>query len=303
MEDSVFYELVKNSTCAKMLKTDAQSHLFCSKDTTSLLFLAKAFIEKENNKTNSADIVYLPVGERVAVSDIEQITSSAHLTPLELKYKYFIIKSGETMNDFAANKLLKILEEPPAKVKIIILSTDEYSVLPTIRSRCIVTNFPPFSFRDISLIADKLYIDSPNLKVAKALSLGSISRLKKAILGEYQPIEDLVFDTLLNMKKSNMVSKYSFLLQQQKEAINDIIDMFELVFTDVLKISEGGNILLSHRIDELNSIARFYDVHTIIRLKSVIDKARERLINYGHIVSIIDEFLFSLLEVRQRCQL
>lgn len=300
MEESIFYDLVKSSACAKMLKTDAQSHLFCSKDTKALLLLAKVLIEKENNKNISADIIYLPKGERVAVSDIEEITTTAHITPLELKYKYYIISSGQTMNDFAANKLLKTLEEPPARVKIIILSVDEYSVLPTIRSRCNITNFPPFSYQDIAQVAKKLYSDSPFLQQAKALSLGSLTRLQKAIKGEFKPIEDLVFDTLLNMRKSSSVSKYSYLLQKQKDNLSDIIDMFELVLTDALKLSGSGDIVYRH--EQIKLILDFYNASTIIRLKPVIDKARERMVNYGHTASIVDEFLFSLLEVRQKCQ-
>ena len=40
------------------------------------------------------------------------------------------------MSEEAANALLKTLEEPPPQVLILLLTADEDSILPTIRSRC-----------------------------------------------------------------------------------------------------------------------------------------------------------------------
>lgn len=50
--------------------------------------------------------------------------------------KTFIISQAERMNPAAANKLLKLLEEPPAHIMFILISSRPETVLPTIRSRC-----------------------------------------------------------------------------------------------------------------------------------------------------------------------
>lgn len=47
-----------------------------------------------------------------------------------------VITEADTMNLPAANALLKILEEPPASVYFILVSSKQKSLLPTIRSRC-----------------------------------------------------------------------------------------------------------------------------------------------------------------------
>jgi len=54
-----------------------------------------------------------------------------------------LITEAEAMNASAANALLKILEEPPASVYFILVSTRSKSLLPTIRSRCRVIPFGP----------------------------------------------------------------------------------------------------------------------------------------------------------------
>lgn len=54
-----------------------------------------------------------------------------------------LITEAEAMNPAAANSLLKILEEPPASLYFILVSSNVKSLLPTIRSRCRVIPFGP----------------------------------------------------------------------------------------------------------------------------------------------------------------
>jgi DNA polymerase-3 subunit delta' len=54
-----------------------------------------------------------------------------------------LITEAEAMNAAAANSLLKILEEPPASLYFILVSSKTKSLLPTVRSRCRVITFGP----------------------------------------------------------------------------------------------------------------------------------------------------------------
>jgi DNA polymerase-3 subunit delta' len=54
-----------------------------------------------------------------------------------------LVTEAEAMNGAAANSLLKILEEPPASVYFILVSSRTRLLLPTIRSRCRVIAFGP----------------------------------------------------------------------------------------------------------------------------------------------------------------
>jgi len=56
--------------------------------------------------------------------------------------KVAIIHEAERMHIAAANIFLKTLEEPPANTLILLLTTHPYSLLPTIRSRCLHFRFP-----------------------------------------------------------------------------------------------------------------------------------------------------------------
>jgi DNA polymerase III subunit delta' len=78
------------------------------------------------------------------VSDIEEpVVAAAARTPFESARRVFVIEAVETMNDQAANRMLKTLEEPPAFVHLLLLSDRRQDVLETIASRCQCVRFDP----------------------------------------------------------------------------------------------------------------------------------------------------------------
>jgi DNA polymerase-3 subunit delta' len=80
----------------------------------------------------------------VLVSDIEEpVVAAASRTPFESKRRVFVIEAAGTMNDQAANRMLKTLEEPPSFAHLILLAEHREDVLPTIASRCQQVRFDP----------------------------------------------------------------------------------------------------------------------------------------------------------------
>jgi DNA polymerase-3 subunit delta' len=82
----------------------------------------------------------------VLVSDIDEpVVAAATRTPFESTRRVFVIEAAGTMNDQAANRLLKTLEEPPPFAHLILLAEHREDVLPTIASRCQQVRFdaPP----------------------------------------------------------------------------------------------------------------------------------------------------------------
>jgi DNA polymerase-3 subunit delta' len=78
------------------------------------------------------------------VADIDgPVVGAASRTPFESARRVFVIEGAETMNEQAANRLLKTLEEPSPYVHIILLADELGAVLPTISSRCQHVRFDP----------------------------------------------------------------------------------------------------------------------------------------------------------------
>ena len=87
---------------------------------------------------------------QIGVDETHEIIKSLSLKSYEGGYKVMLIWMAEKMNTAAANKLLKLIEEPPDKTFFILIAEDEAQIIQTIRSRCQVLHFPPLSDRVIT---------------------------------------------------------------------------------------------------------------------------------------------------------
>jgi DNA polymerase-3 subunit delta' len=100
------------------------------------------------------------------VGDIEEpVVAAATRTPFESSRRVFVIEGADTMNDQAANRMLKTLEEPPPFVHLVLLTDRREDVLPTIASRCQAVRFDPLP---PALIAARLGDVEPEIEPERA---------------------------------------------------------------------------------------------------------------------------------------
>lgn len=85
----------------------------------------------------------------IGVDQAEEIVKSLQLKSYEGGFKVMIIWMAEKMNISAANKLLKLIEEPPEKTIFILIAEDEEQIINTILSRCQILHFPVLNEQDI----------------------------------------------------------------------------------------------------------------------------------------------------------
>lgn len=82
---------------------------------------------------------FTPAMERsmgILTEQVVALQQKAGFMPAEGSRRIFIISQAERLHPAAANKLLKLLEEPPQHVLFILVSSRPDMLLPTIRSRC-----------------------------------------------------------------------------------------------------------------------------------------------------------------------
>jgi len=92
------------------------------------------------------------------VGDVEEpVVAAATRTPFESTRRVFVIEAAHTLNDQAANRLLKTLEEPPSFAHLLLLSDRREDILPTIASRCLHVRFDPLPSE---VIAERLLADA-----------------------------------------------------------------------------------------------------------------------------------------------
>jgi DNA polymerase-3 subunit delta' len=114
----------------------------------------------------------------------EAVVGAATRTPFEAPWRVFVIERADTMNDEAANSLLKTLEEPPHYVVLLLLTDRPSQVLPTIASRCQPVRFDAVG---ADALAERLQSRGVAPDAARAcarLSLGDGSRALALALGD-----------------------------------------------------------------------------------------------------------------------
>jgi DNA polymerase III subunit delta' len=116
------------------------------------------------------------------VADIEEpVVAAATRTPFESARRVFVIEAVETMNDQAANRMLKTLEEPPPFAHLVLLTDRREDVLPTIASRCQHVRFDPLA---PERIAERLEGVPGERALACARLAGGDARLAQRLVGE-----------------------------------------------------------------------------------------------------------------------
>lgn len=89
----------------------------------------------------------------INVRDASTVIRKLSFKSYESEYKVVILWMPEKLNVFSANKLLKLIEEPPEKTLFLLVAENQEEVLSTIRSRCVLVKVPRL---DTAVIKDAL---------------------------------------------------------------------------------------------------------------------------------------------------
>lgn len=128
----------------------------------------------------------------LGVDEAEAIVKKLQLKSYEGGFKVMIIWMAEKMNIAAANKLLKLIEEPPEKTVFLLITEDEEQLINTITSRCQALHFPALSEQDIitALMEREQVSESEAAKIAHQAE----GNYNKAVHMAHQDSKDLVFE-------------------------------------------------------------------------------------------------------------
>ena len=157
---------------------------------------------------------------QIGVDEALNIVKSLSLKSYEGGYKVMIIWMAEKMNTPAANKLLKLIEEPPEKTIFILIAEDEEQIINTIKSRCQVLHFPPLAEDAIAeALVNNYHIQT---SVATKIAHQSDGNYNKACDLIYQDSEDIQFE-----KWFVIWIRSAFKARGNKSAIHDLISWSE----------------------------------------------------------------------------
>lgn len=128
----------------------------------------------------------------IYVAQANEIIRKLNLRSSEGGYRVVILWMPEKMNDSCANKLLKLIEEPPSETVFLMVSENVENVLPTIQSRAQRINFPPMPEADIrKALCERLGTDDSTAAQAAHTSEGKWPKAVEAVRKGAETTEDL----------------------------------------------------------------------------------------------------------------
>lgn len=236
-----------------------------------------------NEKTNK-------MRTEIVVDGIRDLSETFYMTSAEGGWKVAIVDSADEMNKNSANALLKLLEEPPHRSLIILLSHNPGKLLPTIKSRCRKLALKPLSNENVEFLLDK-YLNSAD--ASKKVSADDIRKLAE--------LSDGSIGKAIDIYKSGGLALYSEMTQllsltkdkkqfpQKVDSFSDRLskadDSFDTFF-DLLLSYLSKNIIQFSKDKSLNNYAVNMNMNVWQEIKNIWDKTNE--VNMDKKQSVID---------------
>jgi DNA polymerase-3 subunit delta' len=241
--------------------------------------------------------VYPKNGEKLLVSDANEIVFESFIKPINHPYKIFIINNFDVSTEEAQNKLLKVLEEPQQNVFFLLGVKNEEKVLPTIKSRCEKVKILPLAESEMQIFCQD--------NLARVLGEGYIG--KTIALSKNKDLRllcDFAVSLFTELKSSKQVLEFSKRFIDEKANITLILQVMSLCIEDIIKIKCDSKDLckLTPYVQGLKDVEPEFSVEALCETSHLISSLREKLEFNANLTSAIDNFLLKMLEVKFLCK-
>ena len=142
--------------------------------------------------------VLVPDGAFIRVSQMRYVVRNAYRETARGGRMFFIIDEAERMRGDMADVLLKVLEEPPPRTSLILVTHEPFQLRPTVRSRSITVNLGPISTAEIAarLQSDRASWTAPDRTLAAAIASGSLGTALSLDLERYKAVRPHALEVL-----------------------------------------------------------------------------------------------------------
>ncbi len=200
------------------------------------------------NARNFPDVMVIqPEGNVIKIEQMRTLRKIAYLKPMVGKKRVFIVTEVEKMTEEAANSLLKVLEEPPLFSYVILVTHNPFLIIPTIKSRCQILNFPPVSRENIRKILTEKGYEEEKASVVSRFVRGN---LKQALDLDWEDIQERreqawrLFLSLINQENFALfLRRYAFSYKTLvKEEWENILEMLSSFCRDLVLLKEKSDV-------------------------------------------------------------
>lgn len=210
----------------------------------------------------------------IRIDDVGALLTDLAKLPLLSKCRVALIDDADYMNEQAANRLLKTIEEPTGDISFFLIAAKRSKILPTILSRTMPVTFAALDEEIIANLLTKRGANEETAKEAARLSFGS---MKKAVdLIENDGLN--IMDECMEFLSSTLTCKKIFALAEtmgkdDKERLSGFFSALSLILRDILLYYEG----VANLSDKYRNLAYKYNKSQVFNLLSLTAEYEKRL--------------------------
>lgn len=142
----------------------------------------------------SLDIIEIDGASNRGIADIKDVIEKMQYAPTQGKFKTYIIDEVHQLTSFAADALLKTLEEPPPHAILVLATTDPEAMPITITSRCQQFSLAPLS--SVSIVSRlRVICDAENIQAED----GALEKIAHSASGSLRDAENLLEQAYLTL--------------------------------------------------------------------------------------------------------
>ncbi len=212
----------------------------------------------------------------IRIEDIGELLNDIARLPLLSKSRVALIDGADFMNEAAANRLLKTLEEPTGDVKFFLIAKMRSKILPTVLSRSMPVSFPALPNETIEKLLVERGIEEKAAKEAARLSFGSMKQAMALAEGDGLSIEREVAEFLqkpLGFDKIWTMSKE--MAEFDRERLQKWFAALLLMLRDILFYYEGAADLAGR--SDMTVFLKLYDRRRALSLSTLTLEYEKRL--------------------------
>ncbi len=235
----------------------------------------------------------------IGVDAVRDFCGTVFLTPSELNFKMYIFDEADALTPAAQNALLKIIEEPPAGVYMLLLCENSLALLSTVRSRAQKISLEIFEAPALRVYAKENELtgseNEEKLSFAVRMAGGSIGKLQTLLDEEtfafsaYSAAKKLIEG---QADKNRSVSYFGFLKQTAdfattREALFALTENLSLAYGDLIRIQNHEEGRLSFfTSEEAEELSLRFATASLLKSFEIADTVRSDLkLNTGVSVS------------------
>ena len=219
------------------------------------------------------------------------------IKPYSNRYKIYIIPEADLLTVQAQNALLKTIEEPPEYAIIFLLTENADSLLPTIRSRCVMLKLR--NIKDTLIkkyLMEQLHIPDYQADISAAFAQGIVGKaVKLASSDEFNELKESALSLIKRLDDIDLYELGAAVKQiaEYKLKVQDYFDLIMVWYRDVLYMkatNDVNGLIFKDEVYDIKKQAAKHSYQGIEAILEALEKAKIRInanVNFDLVIELL----------------